>query len=83
MYFISQINLWVHIIMKQENMPNQTILTSFSDLLGLPQINSEMPMIFGLILEMQLSPLAGLPIYGGFALMRAPTPHTFVWFLVK
>lgn len=58
--------------MKRENVQNQTILISFSDILGPPQINSEMPMIFGLILEMQLFPLAGLPRGGGFALM--PTP---------
>lgn len=51
--------------MKQENVQNQTILTSFSDILGPPQINSEMPKIFSLILEMQLFPLAGLPCVVG------------------
>lgn len=33
--------------MKQETLQNKTILTSFSDNLGPPQINSEMP-LFGL-----------------------------------
>lgn len=65
--------------MKQENMQNQTSLVLFSDTFGPPQINPELLMSFGLIPEMQLPPLAGSPMCGGFKLMPSPLPTPLVF----